>query len=442
VKRLHLHNLGCAKNQIEGEMLAGWADSGGVRLTDDPYTAEIIVVNTCAFIEEAKSEAVDAILDAARLKTEGCCEKLYVSGCFPQRSRDGRSGELPEVDGFFGVNEWQKILAEITPERIDTGSNPFVQRHLSTPGHYAYLRIADGCNRGCTYCIIPSLRGSYRSRLPAEIIEEARTLASRGVRELMPVAQELNSYGHDLDLGSKNGPLIALLEELSGIEGIEWIRPLYLHPPACDRELLEYWASQPKLCRYLDLPIEHGSDRILKAMGRAGSRDQIRKIVRLARDLMVDVVIRTSVIVGFPGETEVDFEELLDFIREMRFERLGSFRYSPEEGTPAFDLTDQIPEPVRAERQAKLMAVQGEIATELNQAQIGEVCEVFVDSFEEESDYSIAHSRSELPELDGEILIPGRHPVGEKLQVVIEETSEHDQIARPLSSRMREARAK
>jgi ribosomal protein S12 methylthiotransferase len=311
-----------------------------------------------------------------------------------------------------------------------------VQRHLSTPGHYAYLRIADGCNRGCTYCIIPTLRGHYLSRPPGEILDEARTLAGRGVRELMPVAQELNSYGHDLDLGSRSGPLIALLEDISGIDGIEWIRPLYLHPPACDQELLEYWASQPKLCRYLDLPIEHGSDRILRAMGRAGSRDQIRKIVRQARELMEDVVIRTSVIVGFPGETEADFEELLDFIREMRFERLGSFRYSPEEGTPAFDLNNQIPEPVRAERQAKLMAVQGEIAAELNRAQIGEVREVFVDSFEEESGYSIAHSRRELPELDGEILIPGRHPVGEKLQVVIEETSEHDQIARPLSSHM------
>lgn len=432
MNRLYLHNLGCAKNQIDGELLAGWIGNGRVQVTDDPYTADVIVVNTCAFIEEAKDEAVEAILEAARLKDEGRCQKLYVCGCFPQRYQNGLPAELPEVDAFFGVNQWKDILREITNKEIDTGPNPYVRRRLSTPAHYAYLRIADGCNRGCTYCIIPSLRGSYLSRQPEDVIEEARSLARQGVRELMPVAQELNSYGHDLDLDSKNRPFISLLNELNGVDGIEWIRPLYLHPPACDRELLEFWASQPKLCRYLDLPIEHASDRILKAMGRAGSKDQIRKVIQTARNLMDDVVIRTSVIVGFPDETDADFEELLDFIREMRFERLGSFRYSSEEGTPAAELPQQIPDDVKEDRQARLMALQSEISAELNHVQIGEAREIFVDAYEEESSYSIGHSRRELPELDGDILIPGRHPVGMKMQVVIEETAGYDQIARPI----------
>jgi len=431
VKSLYLHNLGCSKNQIDGEMLAGWAEESSIRLTDDAHEADIIVVNTCAFIEAAKVEAIDAILEASRYKAD-VCEALYVCGCFPQLYKDELAAELPEVDGFFGVDEWQKLLSEIAVTGVSPSANPFLKRHLWTPDHYAHIRIADGCNRGCAYCIIPAIRGCYRSRSPDEIIEEARSLTARGVRELLPVAQELNSYGHDIGLGRSNQPLILLLKQLCEINGLDWIRPLYLHPPACDTELIEFWAMQKKLCRYLDLPIEHASNRMLKMMGRGGRKDQIRKTVNLAREAMEDVVIRTSIIVGFPGETEDDFKELLDFVREIRFDRLGSFQYSQEEGTPAALLPDQIPEELKDERQARLMTLQTEISSEINLERVSDVEEVYVDSFEEDSGYSITHGRKEMPELDGEILIAGQYQPGTKLRVKIESATEYDLFARPV----------
>ena len=434
MRNLYLHNLGCSKNQVDGELLAGWAVKEGIQLTQDPYAADVVVVNTCAFIQEAKEETIDAILDAARLKTEGRCKTLYVCGCFPQRYKKQLPDEFPEVDGFFGVDQWRDILRTLTQKELKKDQNYYLFRHLWTPKHYAYLRIADGCDRKCSYCIIPKLRGSYRSRPVDEIIEEAEKLAQQGVKELWPVAQELNSYGHDSGMGTRNKPLIALLERLCRMEGIDWIRPLYLHPPACDEELFTFWASQSKLCKYLDLPVEHASDRILKAMGRGSSRNGLLDIIRKARQLMSDVVIRTSIIVGFPGETDADFDELLDFVREVRFERLGSFRFSAEEGTPAYNLPDQVPEDVKTERQNMLMILQSEISLAENLKKVGSVQDVYIDDFEEESGYSIAHSQYELPELDGEILIQERFPVGSKLRVQIESAAEYDLFARPLQS--------
>ena len=434
MKRLFLHNLGCAKNQVDGELLAGWASKGSVSLVENPYEADVIVVNTCAFIQEAKEEAIEAILEAAKVKAESDCQALYVCGCFPQIYRDELKAEFPEVDAFFGVHEWPKLLRTLTQNTVEPSGNPYLERHLWTPRHYAYIRIADGCDRGCTYCVIPRIRGSYRSRPPDEIIEEAKYLADQGVRELLPVAQELNSYGHDLGIGQGNEPLISLLEKLCNIEKLEWIRPLYLHPPACNEALLEFWASQPKLCRYLDLPIEHASDRILKAMGRGGHQVQIGQLIQSARRMMDDVVIRTSIIVGFPGETEADLEELLDFVRAIQFERLGSFRFSAEEYANAASLPQQVPEAAKTERQERLMLLQSEISHEINLARVGQVEEVFVDRYEE-SGLSIAHSRKELPELDGEILVRGRYPEGSKLRVRIESAAEHDLMAVPLRER-------
>lgn len=440
--RLYVHNLGCSKQQIDGELIRGWGLKRGIQLTDDPQTADIIVVNTCAFIQEAQEEAIEAILEAAQMKADGNCRELYVCGCLPQRSQQNLAAELPEVDAFFGVGQWREILNSISPIGIEGDfRNPYVQRHLETPDHYAYLRIADGCDRGCTYCVIPSIRGRYRSRPPEEIIEEAEHLARRGVKELLPVAQELNSYGHDLGLGKGNAPLIALFERLCAVASLVWVRPLYLHPPACDEELFAFWASQPKLCRYLDLPIEHASDRILKAMGRGGSQRQLLNLIERARQHLPDVVLRTSVIVGFPGETEADFEELLDFVQQVRFRRLGSFEFSAEEGTPAASLPNQVSAEIKARRRRRLMELQMDISSDYNAARVGTTEEVFVDSYEAESGFSIAHSRQELPELDGEILIPGEYPVGVKVQVLIESALEYDLMARvildcaPLSRR-------
>ncbi len=434
MKRLYLHNLGCAKNQVDGEMLAGWAEDSEVLITDDAAEAEVIVVNTCAFIQEAKEEAIDAILEAAKLKSEGICQDLYVCGCFPQLYREELTVQLPEVDGFFGVEEWPSLLKKLTLNEVIPGANPHLRRRLQTPAHYAYIRIADGCERGCTYCVIPKIRGKYRSRPIDEIVSEARLLAQKGVKELLPVAQELNSYGQDLDKGKGNGLLKSLFEALVEIDDIEWIRPLYLHPPACDEELIEFWASQQKLIRYLDLPIEHASDEILRSMGRAGKKEQIRRIVNLAREYMPDVVIRTSIIIGFPGETDYDFEELLDFIKEMRFERLGSFQFSPEEYTPAASLPNQVPDEIKSERQARLMELQSEISFEYCLSRVGSIEEVFVDTFEADSGYSIAHSRKEIPELDGEILISGEYAPGSKLSVRIESATEYDLFAQPVDS--------
>jgi ribosomal protein S12 methylthiotransferase len=430
VTRLYLHNLGCSKNQIEGELLAGWGAKRGVKLTRRPEMADVIVINTCAFIQEAQEEAIEAILDAARFKTEGQCLRLYVCGCFPQRFGDELPSELPEVDGFFGVGQWKEILELISPDGkpADFG-NPFLQRRLTTPKHYAYLRIADGCNRGCSYCLIPAIRGEYRSRPPEEIVEEAEDLVRKGARELLPVAQELNSYGHDLGLGRGNKPLIALLEKLCAVKNVVWVRPLYLHPPACDEELFAFWASQAKLCRYLDLPIEHASGRVLKAMARGGSRRQLENLVAAARRHMPDVILRTSIIVGFPGETEADFAELLDFVRLIRFQRLGSFDFSCQEGTPAANLPDQVPPNVRSERRDRLMEVQMEISAQCNLERVGSVEEVFVDEYEKASGYSLTHSRQELPELDGDILIPEKYAIGSRLKVRIVSALEYDLMA-------------
>ncbi len=428
--RLFLHNLGCSKNQVEGELISGWGRKRGVKLTSRPEQAEVIVVNTCAFIQEAQEEAIEAILEAARMKSEGRCRKLYVCGCFPQRFGDELPAELPEVDAFFGVGQWQEVLDLIAPESKDPDfGNPYLQRLPGTPRHYAYLRIADGCNRGCSYCVIPSLRGSYRSRPPEEIIEEANYLVGRGVREIIPVAQELNSYGHDLGLGRRNKPLISLLEKICTVAGVQWVRPLYLHPPACDEELFKFWAGQGKLCRYLDLPIEHASGRILKAMGRGGNLRQLERLIETARRQMPEVTLRTSIIVGFPGETEADFEELLDFVQRVKFQRLGSFEFSCQEGTPAAALPDQVSPAVRTDRRERLMETQREISHDYNLQRVGNVEEVFVDEFEKASGYSLAHSRRDLPELDGDILIPGKHPVGTFLKVRITAAMEYDLVA-------------
>jgi ribosomal protein S12 methylthiotransferase len=431
--RLYLHNLGCAKQQVEGELLRGWGRKGGITFTDEASRAEIIVINTCAFIREAQEEAVEAILEAARLKARGSCRRLYVFGCFPQRFQDELTGELPEVDAFFGVGQWREILKLVGANgKNSLQANPFLERDLETPSHYAYLRIADGCNRGCTYCVIPTIRGSYASRPPEEIIQEAERLVAKGAKELIPIAQELNSYGSDLGLGKGADPLMRLLEMLCKIDGIEWIRPLYLHPPACNDELFAFWASQPKLCRYLDLPIEHASQGILKAMGRGGSRPQLERLLESARRWMPDVTLRTSIIVGFPGETEREFGELLDFVQQAKFHRLGSFEYSAENGTSAAILPDQIPDEVKQARRLTLMELQAGISLRHNLARIGSVEEVFVDSYEEESDCSITHSRREVPEIDGDILIPGRWPIGAKLTVKIESAQEYDLVAHAL----------
>lgn len=429
---LYLHNLGCSKQQVEGELIRGWARKRGLRLADDASSADVIVVNTCAFIREAQEEAIEAILDAARMKTEGNCRRLYVFGCLPQRYQQELIKELPEVDAFFGVGQWGDLLDQIAPRGSVPMLHPYAERDLETPGHYAYLRIADGCHRGCTYCVIPSIRGPYRSRAPEEIIEEAECLAVRGVKELMPVAQELNSYGHDLHPGRGNRPLMSLLEKLGEIEGIEWIRPLYLHPPACDDELFAFWSAQPKLCRYLDLPIEHASNRILKAMGRGGSQLQLLRLIEQARRHMPDVVLRTSVIVGFPGETEAEFAELLDFVQQVRFQHLGSFEFSSEEGTAAANLPDHLPPELVAERRARLMELQMGISQRYNNDRVGRIEEIFVDTFDQESGFSIAHGPRELPELDGDILLAGCHPVGVRLKVQIEAAFEYDLMARVL----------
>jgi ribosomal protein S12 methylthiotransferase len=432
MSNLYLHNLGCSKNQIDGEMLSGLASRRGIKITDHPEDAEIIVVNTCAFIKEAQEEAIEAILSAANYKKTGRCQKLYVCGCFPEKYSAELAQELPEVDGFFGVLQWQALLEKLVPTGQPLQPNPYLDRLRGTPSHYAYLRIADGCDHGCAFCAIPAIRGKYRSRPIDDIIAEVEMLAANGVKELIPVAQELNSYGHDLGLGNKNRPLMDLLRKIAKVQGIEWIRPLYLHPPVCDFELIDFWASQPKLCRYLDLPIEHASNRMIKAMGRGGSQKQIRQLIEYARHMMPDVIIRTSIIVGFPGETREDFKTLLDFVKEIKFDRLGGFRYSAESGTFAQSLPVQVSERTKLRRLGKLMDVQRDIALELNEKRVGSILEVYVDDYEDSSGYSIAHSRWELPELDGEILLDGKYPIGQKLEVRVESVLEYDLIAKPV----------
>lgn len=430
-------SLGCDKNLVDSEVMLGLLAKRGYGFTDDEAEADIIVVNTCAFIQDAKEESVNTILEMAEYKKEGKCKALIVTGCLAQRYRQEIIDEIPEVDAVLGTSTYDSIIEAIDEalggahmlkcEDIDRLVLTDAKRMLTTGGHYAHLKIAEGCDKHCTYCIIPKLRGRYRSVPMERLVEEARELADQGVKELILVAQETTLYGVDL-YGEKS--LHRLLKKLCAIKGIRWIRVQYCYPEEIYEELIQTIKEEPKICHYLDLPIQHASDRILKRMGRRTSQQDIRDMVARLREEIPDICLRTTLISGFPGETKEDHEELMAFVDELEFDRLGVFTYSPEEDTPAAVMEGQIPEEIKEERRDELMELQQEISFEKAEDMIGRELWCMVEGKVADEYAYVARTYKDAPGVDGYIFIQTLEELmsGDFVKVHVTGADEYDLI--------------
>ena len=405
-------SLGCDKNLVDSEVMLGLLDSRGYQIVDDETIADVIVVNTCCFIHDAKEESIQTILEMAEYKKTGRLKALVVTGCLAQRYQQEIIDEIPEVDAVLGTASYDKIAeaidealgghSEMYLEDIDRLPQVSSKRLVTTGGHYAYLKIAEGCDKHCTYCIIPKVRGNYRSVPMEQLLKEAKELAEGGVKELILVAQETTVYGQDI-YGEKS--LHRLLRELCKIDGIQWIRLLYCYPEEIDANLIQVMKEEPKICHYLDLPIQHASDAILKKMGRRTSKAQLVDTIRTLREEIPDITLRTTLITGFPGETEEQHQELVEFVDEMEFDRLGVFTYSPEENTPAAEMPDQIPEEVKEDRQAELMELQQEIAFDLAEDMIDREILVMIEGKVADENAYVGRTYRDAPNVDGLIFI-------------------------------------
>ena len=405
MKKVGLISLGCAKNRVDSENMLGMLRQRGYEIVSDPAEADVLFVNTCGFIESAKEESIDAIFEMAQYKKGRPGVKLFVTGCLAQRYPDALLSEIPEIDGLLGVAEYSRLFEMMDAAR--KGDRPcytangarflHTPRVLTTPGYSAYVKISDGCDNRCTYCAIPLIRGGYSSRPFDDIVAECEKLAGEGVTEITLIAQDTSRYG--CDLGDGHYLLPELLEAVSAIEGVHWVRVLYCYPDSTEDRLLDAIRDLPKVAPYLDLPLQHIDDELLVRMNRRGSADWIKS--RIAECRKRGIILRTTMIVGFPGETDEQFKTLLDFVKEARFERLGAFTYSPEEGTAAAKMPGQIDEAVKNERMDQLMMLQQGISMEVNEARIGSECEVLVDGFDEESGRFYGRSILEAPESDG-----------------------------------------
>lgn len=401
MKKINVITLGCSKNTVDSEHIMAQLAATGYEVVFESRRgdADTVVINTCGFIGDAKRESIDAILAAAQARRRGRISHLFVIGCLSERYADELREEIPEVDDYFGARDWAGIAAALGAE---AGAAPETERLLTTPDHYAYLKISEGCNWLCGYCAIPLIRGAHVSVPMETLIEEARELAARGVRELMVIAQDSTYYGIDL-YGRRR--LADLLTELCRIEGIEWIRLHYAYPAAFPDDVIEVMAREPKICKYLDIPFQHISDHILSAMKRRHTKAEAMDLIRRLRERIPDIALRTTLLVGYPGETEEDMAELEEFVREVRFDRLGVFPYSVEEGTySALKLRDDVPEQEKRRRADRIMALQEGISLENNLARVGRTMRVIVDS--RQGDYYVARSEYDSPEVDQEILIP------------------------------------
>jgi ribosomal protein S12 methylthiotransferase len=435
--RVYMHTLGCPKNRVDSEVMLGTLQGAGYRLEQDPARAEIIVVNTCGFIESAKEESVEAIVELAAMKQEGRCKKLVVAGCLVQRHADELARELPEVDHFLGTGayaEIARVVSEAQAKRLVVPDPDFVHS-ASTPrvnslaSHTAYLKIAEGCDNACAFCIIPKLRGAQRSRPIDDVVAEAAALAAQGTVELSLVAQDLTAYGQDLPGRIR---LHHLLPELCKVDGLRWIRLHYAYPRDVPAALVEVIAAEPKIVKYLDMPLQHSSDRLLRAMRRGRDSGFLRGLLARLRARVPGIALRTSLIVGLPGETDADFEDLLRFVEEQRFERLGVFEYSPEEGTPAAEMTGQVPAALKRERFERVMEAQREIARAHQRAMIGRRVEVLVEGASEETEHLLAGRHAQqAPEIDGLTYVnDGVAYPGELVTVEVTDASDYDLVGR------------
>lgn len=430
-------SLGCDKNLVDTEKMLALLRREGYEFTDDEAEADAILINTCCFIGDAKEESVNTILEMAQWRTSGPCRALVVAGCLAQRYREEILTEIPEVDAVVGTSAYDEI-AEVLDKALkgekslhfsDLNALPAVDadRIVTTGGYYAFLKIAEGCDKCCTYCIIPSLRGSYRSVPMEKLLNEARMLAQQGVKELILVAQETTLYGVDL-YGEKSLP--RLLRELCRIPGIQWIRIQYCYPEEITEELIDVIAEEEKICHYLDLPIQHASDRILKRMGRRTTQESLRQIVGHLRERIPDIALRTTLISGFPSETQEDHEILMDFVNDMEFERLGVFAYSQEEDTPAASFADQIPEEVKEERRSEVMQLQQEIAFEKSEAMVGRVLEVLIEGRVADEGVYVGRTYMDAPGVDGLLFVNAEEELmtGDFVRVKVTGAAEYDLI--------------
>ena len=445
MKKVGFVSLGCPKNLVDSEVMMGTLEQAGWEITNNAAEAETVVVNTCGFIESAKQESIDAILEATSLKAEGKAKRVVVAGCLVERYRDDLMKELPEVDAFIGTSQVAEILKaaddefdskELALTPIGNKSATYLYdfdtpRHRATESHTAFIKIAEGCDRPCAFCSIPSMRGSFRSRRFGSIIEEARNLAKQGVKEVVLIAQDSSRYGEDL---GEVDALAALIRALGEIDELEWVRVMYAYPTHISDAFLAAIAETPKAVKYLDMPLQHASRNVLKLMKRGGARDSLEKLITRVREKVPGITIRTTFITGFPGETEEDFEELMTFVRNCRFDNLGVFTYSDEEGTPAFDLPNKVDPKVALQRRNRLMKEQAKISKRVNKAKIGNTYPVMFEGFSRESDLLFqGRLQGQTQEIDGYILINDMPEdldpqIGSIYNVKITEAHEYDLI--------------
>lgn len=420
--KVNVITLGCSKNLVDSENIITQLRGNDYEVMHDSNEdANVIIVNTCGFIDLAKQESIDTILEYAEVKKDGGIDKLYVTGCLSQRYRDDLAVEIPEVDAWFGTLELPQLLAKFN---ADYKHELIGERIITTDPHYAYLKISEGCNRTCSFCAIPLMRGGHVSKPIEQLVKEAQSLARRGVKELMLIAQELTYYGLDL---YKKRELPQLLYALSKVEGIEWIRLHYAYPSKFPVEVFDAMSLLPKVCNYLDMPLQHANNAVLERMRRQITKEETLDLIALARQKVPDLTLRTTMLVGYPGETEEEFEDLCDFVREVRFDRLGVFQYSHEEGTRAYEFEDDVPEDVKADRASRLMEIQQGISLEKNQEKIGKIYKVLIDR--KEGEYFIGRTEGDSPEVDNEVLVPAKNQylrVGDFAQVRIADAEEFD----------------
>ncbi|WP_027627987.1 30S ribosomal protein S12 methylthiotransferase RimO [Ruminiclostridium cellobioparum] len=416
-KKIGIVSLGCPKNLVDSEIMLGMLKHADYEIVNHKENADILIVNTCGFIESAQQESINTILEMAEEKKRSC-EVLIVTGCMAERYREKILDLIPEVDAVLGTGNYKEIAEVINRAyqgekvvsygKLNETDYLDEERIISSSGHSVYLKISEGCDNRCTYCIIPYLRGAYRSRKIEALVKEAKALAENGVKELILVAQDTTRYGIDI-YGRKMLP--ELIRELSKLKGIEWIRLLYCYPEEIDDELIEEVSSNPKVCKYMDIPVQHASDRILKLMGRRGTIAEIRNALTGLREKVEGISIRTSLIVGFPGETEEDFQQLADFVREFRFDRLGVFTYSKEEGTPAARMKGQIRKNIKVKRQKTILELQNSISKEINAKRIGKVYKAIVDGIADDGIFYYGRTYAEAPEIDGTVYFTSPEPL-------------------------------
>ena len=424
-EKVSVITLGCSKNTVDSERLLRQLQANNLDLRENPSEADTVIINTCGFIEAAKEESINNILSAVANKNSGLTKRIFVAGCLSHRYKDELKKEIPEVDLYFGTEDYERIVNELGGE---LKKNLLGERLVSTPSHTAYLKISEGCDHPCSFCAIPIMRGFHRSKSVEELVEETKYLAKNNVKELVLIAQDTTDYGKDLYF-KKN--ISQLVNKLSEVSGIEWIRLMYAYPSRFPDDLIDEIKSNEKVCNYIDIPLQHISDKILKSMRRGISGNQTRKLITKLREGIPDLVLRTTFIVGYPGETDKEFQELCDFVEEFKFEKMGTFTYSREENTESYSLGDPVPISIKNERQNRLMEIQREISAEKNRELVGKELKVLVEALE--GDFYVGRTYRDAPEVDGEMLISadnGRISLGNFYNASVYDSNEYDLIAK------------